>query len=213
MSDFDLTNENVDSWEKAEFWEYDPMLTEHGICSIILYIDWESKKVTVETQMHTNSTSMRVWNGLASDFSLPEDTDFEQFAEFYRDEIQPILQKIGEGFESEWDGSNWKGRFSEEAHSLLWSLDQKLEESPKHDMCYYLSLRDSYEYGGISQLKSDLETDGIDILTADLDNKEIMETAVNAVTWNDGSEYKLIDVDVEVELREIQKELQEEEDE
>lgn len=213
MSNFDLKNEGIENWEQAEFWEYDPMLAEHGICSIIMYVDWESHEVTVETQMHTNSTYMRVWNGLASEFSLPEDTDFTQFVEFYKDEIQPLIQKIGEGFESEWDGNNWKGQFSDEANELLWNVDQKLEKAPTHNMCYYFSLRDSYEYGGIRQLRSDLEAEGIDLLTADLDNDGVMSLAVETVTWNEGADYKLIDVDVEDELREIQIELKEEAEE
>lgn len=213
MSDFELTNENVEDWEQAEFWEYDPMQSEQAVCDIIIYVKWEEKTATVETQMRTNSTDGAVWNGLASVFSLPVDTDFTQFAEFYKDEIQPILQKIGEGFESEWDGNNWKGRFSEEANELLRNLDQKLEGTPKHDICYYFSLRDSYEYGGISQLRLDLEAEGIDLLTADLNNDDVISLAVKTVTWNEGSDYKLIDVDVEDELREIQKELQEEAEE
>ncbi len=212
MSTFDLKNENVENWEKAEFWEYDPMLSERGICSIILYVDWESEEVTVETQLHTNGTSDRVWNILASEFSLPEDTDFTEFPAFFEDEIKPILQKIGEGFESEWDGSNWKGEFTDEANQLLWNLDQKLMEAPKHDMVYYFSLRDLYEYDGISQIKSDLKAEGIDLLTADLNDEGVMSLAVEIVTSGEDYDYKLINADVEDELREIQKELQEEEE-
>ena len=63
------------------------------------------------------------------------------------------------------------------------------------------------------QLKKDLEAEGIDILTADLDTGGVMSLAVETVIWNEGSDYKPIDVAVEDELRDIQKELQEEEDE
>lgn len=209
-TDFELTNENIEKWERAEFWEADPMQNTHNICDIILYVNWEKKTAKVETQMRTNSTPGEVWNGLASEYSIAEDTDFERFPEYYKEKIQPILLKIGEGFESEWDGSNWKGSFGDECEELNEKVDTLLrEDTPKHDMIYYFSLRDSYETGGMSQLKNDLEAEGIDILTADLNNDGVMSLAVETVTWGDGTDYKLIDVDVEAELREIQEELQE----
>jgi hypothetical protein len=210
-TDFELTNENIENWEKAEFWESDPMQDNSELCSIILYVNWEKKTATVETQMDTNTIDGAVWNGLASEYSIAEDTDFKQFPEFYKEKIQPLLQKIGEGFESEWDGSNWKGKFNDECGELNEKVDTLLrEDTPKHDMIYYFSLRDSYETGGMSQLVDDLKSEGVDILTADLSDKDVMEKAVNAVTWNEGSDYKLVDVDVEDELKDIQRELQEE---
>ena len=214
-TDFELTNKNVETWEKAQFWESDPMQNNQSLCRIILYVNWEKKTVTVETQMKTNSTDGEVWNGLASELKLPEDTDFEEFPKFFNEEVKPLLQKIGSGYESSWNGSNWKGRLTEEAHGIGWELQQLLDGAnvPTHDMVYYFSLRDSYECGGMAQLKDNLKSEGVDILTADLSDKEIMEKAVNAVTWDEGSDYKLIDVDVEEELREIQEELQEEEEE
>ena len=214
-TDFALKNENAEEWEKAEFWEADPMQQNQSICDIILYVNWEEKTANVETRMRTNSTAGEVWHGLASEFSLPEDTDFEQFPEFFKEEVQPLLQNIGDGFEAVWNGSNRKGEFTDEARELFWELQQLLEGAnvPKHDLTYFFSLRDSYEYGGMGQLKSDLEAEGIDILTADLNNDGVMSLAVEIVTYGDGAEYKLIDVDVESELREIQEELKEEAEE
>ena len=214
-TDFELTNKNVENWEKAQFWESDPMQNNQHLCRIILYVNWEKKTATVETQMDTNSMAGEVWHGLASEFNIPEDTDFEEFSKFFNEEVKPLLQKIGEGFESSWGGSNWKGSFTEEAHETTWELQELLEGKnvPTHDMIYYFSLRDSYECGGMAQLKDNLKSEGIDILTADLSDKAIMEKAVSAATWNEGSDYKLIDVDVEEELREIQEELREEEEE
>ena len=211
---FELTNKNPENWEKAEFWEYDPMKSEPGICDIVLYVNWETKEVTVETQMDSNGVDGDVWHHLASEYSIAEDTDFERFPKFFKENIQPILQKIGESFESYWDGSNWKGRFGDEYEELTEKIGTLLRgHAPRHYLVYYLSLRDSYEYGGMAQLRDDLESEGIDILTADLSDSEIMEKAVNAVTSNEGFEYKLIDVDVESELRDIQKELIEEDSE
>lgn len=214
-NDFDLINADVENWTAAEFWEADPMQNNQSICDIILYVNWEDKTAKVETQMRTNSTPGEVWNGIAGQFDLLDDTDFTRFPEFFKDEVQPLLQKIGEGFESVWNGSNYKGQFTEDAQEVLWELQQLLEGAnvPTHAMQYFFSLRDSYEYGGMKQLSDDLERAGIDILTANLDNEDVMSLAVETVTWNDGDEYKLIDVDVEAELKEIQEELLEEAEE
>jgi len=210
-TNFALKNKNVENWEKAEFWEIDPMQNNQSLCDIIIYVDWKEQTANVETQMKTNSMNGAVWNGLASEFELPEDTDFVQFPEFYKDEVQPLLQKIGDGFSKEWDGSNWKGRFSDECEELNEIVDTILRENtPKHDMIYYFSLRDSYDVGGISQLKNDLDAEGIDIITANLDDEGVMSLAVETVTYGDGCDYKLINVDAEAELREIQEELREE---
>lgn len=212
---FELTNKNVEEWERAQFWESDPMQQSQSLCRIILYVYMEEKTANVDTQMKTNSTDGAVWHGLALEFRLPEDTDFTEFPEFFEEEVQPLLQKIGEGFESEWDGSNLKGRFTEEAQESIWELQQPLEGAnvPTHDMKYYFSLRDLYGESGSHTIEDDLEAEGIDLLTADLNNDGVMSLAVETVTWGDGVEYKLIDVDVEAELREIQAELQEESEE
>jgi len=214
-TDFALKNRDVGNWERAQFWESDPMQNNQSLCMIILYVNWEDKTANVETQMKTNSTAGEVWHGLASEFRLPEDIDFTEFPEFYKTEVQPLLQKIGEGFESFRNGSNWKGRFTEKAQEINWELRQLLEGAnvPTHDMIYYFSLRDLYDVGGSNSIKGDLEAEGINILTADLDDEGVMSLAVETVTYGDGCEYKLIDVDVEDELREIQEELKEEEEE
>lgn len=204
MSNFDLTNEGIEELETAEFWEADPMQQNQALCSIILYVDWESEKVTVETQMKTNSTSMSVWNGLAYEYGLPSDTDFTEFYKYYKENIQPILQEMGKYFESYWNGSNWKGKFNfvefkdeedEYFNSHLntekeYEYDQKMENAinniPTHEMVYYFSLRDSYEYGGMKQLVDNLKREGIDIYTADFNDEEILKKAVNVVTLEEG---------------------------
>jgi len=210
-TDFELTNKNVDDWEQAEFWEKDPMQSEDALCDLILWVDWESKTVTVETMMRTNSTPGELYHGLASSFDLPVDTDFTRFVKFYNDHIRPKLQEIGATYESNWNGSNWIG-----------SLDREQEEElseyirtnvPEHDMCAYFSLKDLYNVGGSHSIEEDLEAEGIDLLTADLNNDGVMSLAVETVTYGNGTDYKLIDVDVEDELREIQKEIQEEAEE
>lgn len=210
-TDFELINKNVEEWVKTQFWEKDPMQSEPALCDIILWVDWEQKTANVETVMKTNSIPGELYHGLASSFTLPGDTDFEQFLAWYKENVQPKLQALGETYTSEWDGSNWIGSVDREAEEELYDYIRR--EVPEHDMYAYFSLRDSYEYGGMQQLKNDLEAEGIDILTADLDDEGVMSLAVEIVTYGDGGEYKLIDVDVERELRIIQEELIEEAEE
>jgi len=173
-NEFGLINKNVDDWTATQFWEADPMNNNgHSLCRICLYVDWESKEVKIETVMDTNSTPSKIWHGLASRYNLPEDTDFTRFKEFYDDEIKPIIQKAGEGFEAEWDGSNWKGNFTTESEELLWNLDfEKLREAPTHDYLYSFDVLGAFE--GKQHLSEYLENDGIDLLTADLDDKKTL---------------------------------------
>ena len=191
------------------------MQNNQSLCDIILYVNWVDKTTNVETQIKTNSVAGEVWNRLASEFKLPEDTDFKQFPEFFKTEVQPLLQKIGEGFSQEWNGSNWKGEFTNEVQNTFWELTQLLEGAnvPTHDICYYFSLRDLYNVGGSNSIVNDLEAEGIDLKTANLDDKGIMSRVVEIVTYGDGYDFKLVNVDAEVELREIQEDLREEDEE
>lgn len=211
MSDFELVNKDVEEWERAQFWESDPMQNNQELCEIVLWINWENKTATVETIMKDNSIPGELYHGLASAPTIPTDTDFTRFAKYYDEKIKTILQTIGEGFEAEWNGSNWIGTFNHD-EALNEKLDQLLCDSPTHDMIAYFSLIDSYG-GSKNRIISDLGAEGIDLKTATLDDDGIMSLAVEIVTYGDGSDYKLIDVDVEDELKDIQKELQEEEEE
>lgn len=211
-TEFELTNKNVDEWTATQFWEADPMQNEQSLSRICLYVDWESKEVEVETVMNTNSTPGRIWHGLASRYDLPEDTDFTRFAEFYNEEIKPILLKASEGFESEWDGSNWKGHFTEEAQEILWNLDsEKFWEAPQHEYIYSFDILGAFE--GKQHLFEYLENDGIDFLKVDLGNEETLSGIIESIESGDVVILNMDRNDYKKELKWIQEELIEEAEE
>ena len=171
-TDFALTNEPTEN--ENEFVEADPYNRE-TIARIILWVDWESKEATVETKYNTGGTSIRAWNGLASEFSLPVTVDATEFPEYYKEKVQPVLQRLGAVFESFWDGSNWKGRFNFEDDVLEGQyhigLDEILMDAPKHDRYIYFDVADSFQnYNEII----DFLAPEIDFLTVDLSNMEIV---------------------------------------
>ena len=211
-TEFELTNKNVDEWTATQFWEADPMQNGQSLSRICLYVDWESKEVEVETVMNTNSTPGRIWHGLASRYDLPEDTDFTRFAEFYNEQIKPILQKASEGFEVEWDGSNWKGHFTEEAQEILWNLEsENLSEAPTHEYIYSFDVLGAFE--GKQHLVEYLENDGIDFLKADLDDEETFSGIIDSIESGDVVILDMDSNDYKKELKWIQEELIEEAEE
>lgn len=210
MKGFELSNKDVENWTATQFWEADPMNNNgNALCSICLYVDWEKKEAEVETIMNTNSTPGRIWHGLASRYKLPEDTDFTQFESFYNEDILPIIQKASEGFESEWDGSNYKGRFSEEAHDLLLDIDEKLHGAPTHDYQYSFDVLGTFgESKG--ELVDYLKRDGIDLLKANLDNVKVLQEIIDSIESGDVVILNMDSRDYKKELTWIQEELREE---
>lgn len=208
-TDFELIG--TEDWTATQFWESDPMNNNgNALCGICLYVDWESKEVDVETVMNTNSTPSRIWHGLASRYTIPEDTDFSRFKEFYDKEIKPILQKAYKGFESEWDGSNWKGKFTGEAQEILWNLESDtLHETPTHDYTYSFDVLGAFE--GKQHLSEYLENDGIDLLAADLDDESTLSEIIESIESGDVVILNMDSNDYKNELTWIQEELQEEE--
>jgi hypothetical protein len=206
--DFELINEDKHTWEAAHFWEKDAMQNE-AICRICLCVDWQTKTSKVETFMRTNSMRGEVYYGLCSEYPIPYDTDFTQFPDFYDTEVRPLLRQLNEGVSIEWSNSNWIGVFNCNVRHLDWDVENKLHDTPTHDLQHYFNIIDLYD-GSKSWLVSDLLADGIDLKTADLDNEVVMSLAVEKLSLGDGTDYKLIEVNIERELREIQSELQEE---
>jgi hypothetical protein len=205
-SDFNLTNADIDTWEKAQFWELDPMQNNQNLCKICLWVNWEDKIVTIETVMNDNSVPGELWHGLCSRYKMADDTDFTEFAGFFSREIQPMLQKLGEGYKSEHDGHNWKGHLND--GELVFEISEKLETAPKHDMIYFIGLLDLY--GSVRIIVRELKDVGIDIYTADFNDDEVVKKATEALTSFDGIDYKLLNTDVQEELKTLQKELNEE---
>ena len=204
--DFNLTNADIGDWEKAQFWECDPMQDNQRLCKICLWVNWEEKTAAIETVMNVDSVPGELWHGICSRFKMSDDTDFTEFAGFFKEEVQPMLKKLGEGFELQHDGHNWKGYLSDE--ELQYAVSEKLEEAPKHDMRYFVGLLDLY--GSVSAIVKELADAGIDLYTANLDDETVIAKATRVLTSFDGIDYKLLNTDVQEELKALQRELNEE---
>ena len=206
---FKLSNTDIESWTATQFWETDPSQNAHAICRICIYVDWEAKTAEIETVMNTNNTPGRIWHGLASWYNLPEDTDFSRFGAFFAEEIQPLLQKIGDCFSSKWDGSNWNGHFSEISNNTKWDLNQLLvgRNVPRHDYRYAFSLED--EFGSDQNLVNYLDLDDIDLLSADLNNEETLTKIITSIEEGDCVFPGMTRADYKAELKEIQARMRE----
>lgn len=201
---FDLGD--TEEWTAAQFWESDPYNNNgNALARIRLYVDWEKKTAAVETDLNTGSIPGGVFHGLASEFTLPEDTDFTQFPEWYNSEIKPLLLEYVKHFSSEWDGSNFRGYVSEEGKSIRWDIAYKLGGAPKHDLYYSFDVLGAFE--GKQHLKEYLAGNGIDILKADLSDKKTLSKIIEAI---EGGEVRVLNMDSEdykKELLWIQEEL------
>lgn len=214
-NDFDLTNENIDKWTSTQFWEKDPTQSEE-LCKICLWVNWRNKTATIETVINDNSTPGDIFYGTCGRYKLQEDTDFAEFSEFFKDEIQPLLQKIGETYKEEWDGSNWYGykeEFKGEDDYSINRIEEKLERVPTHDMECYFGLYGLFDTSNIEEaIVEALKEEDIDLVTADLNDENVMEQILDIVLSGNGDNYTLLmsNEDVESEIRDLQKKLREE---
>ena len=206
--DFELSNKNINEWISSQFWESDPMQNNQSLCDIILYVNWKTKEVSVETQMRTNSVAGEVWHHTASEYTIPYDTDFTEFKEFYDSEVKPIIQEIGVGFESVWNGSNWVGKFESE-RDLDWKVEETLQGSPSNDTVYSFDVIGTFN--GKHHLEEYLSEDDINFREADLDNDETLSKIIKSIESGDVVILNMDNEDYRNELKEIQEELREEE--
>ena len=100
----------------------------------VLEIDGENRQVTVsEYDPGQNSTPMREWLGFVKSIELT-DADWgttvkaSALAEYLNsDEAQTLLARICDGSDSEWDGSNMRPTFTDDAETALAELTADIE--------------------------------------------------------------------------------------
>jgi hypothetical protein len=102
---------------------------------IVLEIDFDEGEISVYTEIRSNSTPGRIWNGLAIQRLLPRDVDAEDLHKFVEDEIQPIVQKMKDEFSVVYDsGNNRKGDYGQsEENGYFYELEKAIEGAPTHD--------------------------------------------------------------------------------
>lgn len=94
-----------------------------------LYFNPEERRLWFETRnrFEDSGIPMEVWHGMILRWRLPLSTDGEALSGAIADgEFDNLLDRIVAGFSSEWDGSNWVGRFSEDAVSAREEIYERL---------------------------------------------------------------------------------------
>lgn len=167
---------------------------------IQLWVDWETQESDVIT-VWESSTPMRVHNRLVSLYLLPHDVDAVEFKEFYNSDIRPLLQEMGKGFESVWDGSNWIGQFECDYDDEL-EVQDVINGAPTHDVQVFSSISDSFVDD--SDLVENLLLEKIDFSTIDLNKRENIEKIREILEADNEAEYLMNDKDFQRELINIQ---------
>jgi hypothetical protein len=96
---------------------------------IYLLLDWENNTIDVDTYYETNSMPMDIFHGLRTRIRLPNNIN----ASYFHSDIDDIIDRINTiraGYESQWNGHNWIGNFTDEAEAELNSLTYDIEEHP-----------------------------------------------------------------------------------
>jgi len=120
-----MKNNVTDYTDATALIEEDPY-NNRNQAPIYLSLDWEEEIVDVTTYYRDGSTPGDVWHGRRSLIRLPNNVD----ASCTRADVEalmPRIEKIAEGYESKWDGSNWRGAFTEEVDADLQALEQEIE--------------------------------------------------------------------------------------
>ena len=75
-----------------------------------------------------NAVPMYFWHNQAVRWDIPSETSGESIKEVFESEdFQVCCQRILDGYEDYWDGSNWRGRYSEDAQAASQEVERILE--------------------------------------------------------------------------------------
>jgi len=160
--------------------EENPMNLGHQ-APIYLFIDWENETVDAYTYCD-NSTPGDVYHGKRSMIRLPGEVNAALMREDV-DKLLPMIEKIFAGYESKWNGSNWKGTFNEESMDLIGKLIYDIEEGD------YFSTIDYW--GGLYDVH-DYFVDRPEGLTAASTDEEIEKIAEESIQNALGDDIKII---------------------
>lgn len=139
-----------------------------GFTITTLHIDPESRTCSINQEYDDNATPSRVWHGVDIERNIePGVYDGGQIEAYLNSrEGQALLDRVCDGHEVEWDGSNHVGRMDDDAES---ALDELVEE-----IMSYPSDREEWTCDGWFGNNSDDEL-GITAQTTDAEIKALAE--------------------------------------
>lgn len=93
-----------------------------------LFLDLDDPgELWVSLRYQSDGIPERVWNGVVRQYQLPENVDAIALTAAIDDgELDELLDRIVDGAETYWDGSNWKGRLNEDAAAAEAELRDRL---------------------------------------------------------------------------------------
>lgn len=93
-----------------------------------LWIDWETGKVNFHTkhQSEWGNITFHQYHGHSSQFEVSGDS-VRSLRAWFNESIAPLVAEVVAGYSSEWDGSNNKARFTEDAYAALEEIRCRFE--------------------------------------------------------------------------------------
>jgi hypothetical protein len=95
---------------------------------IFLLVDKETREITVETRNYQiGGTPARQWNGFVSAYQLPANVDADRLAADIDEHYSSQFEALCDGWDSVWDGQNWKGTLTDDAVEIEMLISQDIE--------------------------------------------------------------------------------------
>lgn len=199
-NNFSLNGAN--DWGAIEFWSPDSSQGYEVMCNIYLGIDYLNRTAQIVACELRDDLPSEEGYQVVSWSLVPEDTDFSLFGKFYAKEILPMLQSL-------------PADTNPDTYDLAEEIEYLCEHAPKHTLKYAIDVRSAYD-DDLDMLAQALTDDGIDILTADLENEGILTRIINVIEMGDVilidtqlGEMRLSRAEYRSQLQEIQAELRE----
>jgi hypothetical protein len=115
---------------------------------------------------------------------------------------------MGKSFDTRFDGSNLLGYFAEDTYRIENEIYHVLEQAPRHQIGCYWNITDLYN-GDYMEIKKALDSEDIDILTADLDDEDTIKKIIEVLTFGDGNDFVLMCLIDHYDIANIQSQIRE----
>lgn len=123
-----------------------------------------------------NAVPMPVWHHLMLRFSIPVLT--ADAANSLLEELEPLARRICDGFETEWDGSNWVGEYDNDAEAASAEIERICQET-LGDYDSHVQVWEAAEWFS-DGMRDAAKTFGVTASTTDDELAEICDTALTA---------------------------------
>jgi hypothetical protein len=121
------TNQKI-KIEKVEDHLYHKYSTEHSPQNTFIELDPEERILSAYSDGEIgNAVPMNVWNGRIRRYSLPDPYLTAETINWLMEKIEPLTERVVDGYECTWDGSNNVGNLDEDAAKAENEIDELLE--------------------------------------------------------------------------------------